>query len=126
MGIALAETILAQLSPPELAKLDVVIPVPETSNTCAIAAARHLKKPLSLGLARNRYVHRTFIMPGESQRKKAVSQKLNAIKEEFAGRNVLLIDDSIVRGTTSKEVIRMARSAGAKKVYFASCSPPIR
>lgn len=126
MGVALAKTISARLCPTDLANIDVVIPVPETSIICAIAAARHLKKPFAQGLVRNKYIFRTFIMPAQVQRLKSVQRKLNTVKEEFAGRNVLIIDDSIVRGTTSKEVVRMARHAGAKKVYFGSCSPPIR
>ena len=108
------------------AEIDVVIPIPETSRSSALSIARHLGVPFVEGYVKNRYIGRTFIMPGQKIRKKSVRQKLNAIDMEFEGKNVLLVDDSIVRGTTSKEIIQMARDSGAKKVYFASVSPPIR
>ncbi|HXH03470.1 MAG TPA: amidophosphoribosyltransferase [Candidatus Competibacteraceae bacterium] len=106
--------------------IDVVIPIPDTSRTSALAMAQDLGVKYSEGFIRNRYIARTFIMPGQKIRKKSVRQKLNAIAEEFRGKNVLLVDDSIVRGTTSEEIIRMARDAGARKVYFASAAPPVR
>ena len=105
--------------------IDVVIPVPDTSRTVALEMARVLKLPYREGFIKNRYIGRTFIMPGQAQRKKSVRQKLNAIASEFAGKTVLLVDDSIVRGTTSKKIIELARDAGAKKVYFASAAPPV-
>ena len=88
--------------------------------------AARLNLPYREGFVKNRYIGRTFIMPGQAVRRKSVRQKLNAIAQEFRGKNVLLVDDSIVRGTTSREIIMMAREAGAKKVYFASASPPVR
>ncbi len=106
--------------------IDVVIPIPDTSRTSALELAKHLGLKFREGFVKNRYIGRTFIMPGQSQRKKSVRQKLNAIELEFSGKNVLLVDDSIVRGTTCKQIIQMARDAGAKKVYFASAAPPIR
>ncbi len=106
--------------------IDVVIPIPETSCDTALQIALNLNLPFRQGFVKNRYIGRTFIMPGQEQRKKSVRQKLNAIKAEFVGKNVLLVDDSIVRGTTSEQIIDMARQAGAKKVYFASASPEIR
>ena len=106
--------------------IDVVIPIPDTSRTSALELANRLSLKYREGFVKNRYIGRTFIMPGQSQRKKSVRQKLNAIELEFRGKNVLLIDDSIVRGTTSKQIIQMAREAGANKVYFASAAPPIR
>ncbi len=107
-------------------KIDVVIPVPDTSRTSALQLASKLKIKYREGFIKNRYIARTFIMPEQKQRKKSVRQKLSAIALEFRGKNVLLVDDSIVRGTTSKEIVQMARDAGAKKVFFASASPPIR
>jgi amidophosphoribosyltransferase len=107
-------------------KFDVVIPIPETSRNAAITLARQLNKEFREGFVKNRYVGRTFIMPGQVIRKKSVRQKLSVIDSEFRGKNVLLVDDSIVRGTTSQEIIQMARDAGANKVYFASAAPPIR
>ncbi|MBL4908599.1 MAG: amidophosphoribosyltransferase [Alteromonadaceae bacterium] len=106
--------------------IDVVIPIPETSCDTALQIAKYLDLPYRQGFVKNRYIGRTFIMPGQEQRKKSVRQKLNAIKTEFVGKNVLLVDDSIVRGTTSEQIIDMARQAGAKKVYFASAAPEIR
>jgi amidophosphoribosyltransferase len=106
--------------------IDVVIPVPETSRTIAIPLAKHLGVKYREGFVKNRYIGRTFIMPGQQERRKSVRQKLNPIPREFADKNVLLIDDSIVRGTTSKEIIQLARDAGAKRVYFASASPMVK
>lgn len=106
--------------------IDVVIPIPDTSRSAALQMSYELKLPYREGFIKNRYIGRTFIMPGQAQRKKSVRQKLNAIDVEFRGKNVLLVDDSIVRGTTSSQIIQMARDAGAKKVYFASAAPPVR
>ena len=106
--------------------IDVVIPIPDTSRTAALQMAYELNVKYREGFIKNRYIGRTFIMPGQAERKKSVRQKLNAIELEFRGKNVLLVDDSIVRGTTSKQIIQMAREAGAKKVYFASAAPPVR
>ncbi len=107
-------------------KIDVVIPIPDTSRVSALQLAQKLGVKYSEGLIKNRYIARTFIMPGQQQRKKSVRQKLSAIELEFKGRNVLLVDDSIVRGTTSKQIVQMARDAGAKKVFFASAAPAVR
>ena len=106
--------------------IDVVIPIPDTSRTAALQLAVDLNLKYREGFIKNRYIGRTFIMPGQQQRRKSVRQKLNAIDLEFRGKNVLLVDDSIVRGTTSKQIIQMARDAGARKVYFASAAPAIR
>ncbi len=107
-------------------KIDVVMPVPDTSRTAALQLANELDLKYREGFIKNRYIARTFIMPGQKERKKSVRQKLSAIELEFKDKNVLLVDDSIVRGTTSKEIVLMARAAGAKKVYFASAAPPVR
>jgi amidophosphoribosyltransferase len=106
--------------------VDVVIPIPETSCDVALEIAHTLGLPYRQGFVKNRYIGRTFIMPGQTQRKKSVRRKLNAISSEFKGKKVLLVDDSIVRGTTSEQIIQMAREAGAAKVYFASAAPEIR
>ncbi|MDO9221348.1 MAG: amidophosphoribosyltransferase, partial [Thiobacillus sp.] len=123
MGVSLAKKILRDHAD---LKIDVVIPIPDTSRPSALQLANHLNVPYREGFIKNRYIGRTFIMPGQALRKKSVRQKLNAIAEEFKGKNVLLVDDSIVRGTTSREIVQMARDAGAAKVYFASASPPVR
>jgi len=106
--------------------IDVVIPIPDTSRTSAAQLALSLGVKYREGFVKNRYIGRTFIMPGQEQRQKSVRSKLNAIDLEFRGRNVLLVDDSIVRGTTSEQLIDLAREAGARKVYFASAAPPVR
>jgi len=123
MGKALAKKI-SRIYPSH--DIDVVVPVPDTSRTAALQLANVLKLKYREGFVKNRYIPRTFIMPGQSLRKKSVRQKLNAIDLEFKNKNVLLVDDSIVRGTTSQQIIQLAREAGAKKVYFASAAPPIR
>jgi amidophosphoribosyltransferase len=106
--------------------IDRVVPIPDTSRTAALRLANTLGVRYSEGFIKNRYIGRTFIMPGQKARKKSVRQKLNAIDLEFKDKNVLLVDDSIVRGTTSKQIVQMARDAGARKVYFASAAPPVR
>jgi amidophosphoribosyltransferase len=123
MGQALARKILRERPDHDI---DVVIPVPDTSRTAALPLAFDLDAKYREGFIKNRYIGRTFIMPGQEERKKSVRQKLNAIELEFRRKNVLIVDDSIVRGTTSKQIIQMARDAGARKVYFASASPPVR
>ena len=123
LGEALAKRVISTVPPNEI---DVVIPIPESSRPSAAQLAHLLGLPYREGFVKNRYVGRTFIMPGQSVRKKSVRQKLNVIASEFKGRNVLLVDDSIVRGTTSKEIVQMARDAGANKVYLASAAPPVR
>ncbi|UCC56605.1 MAG: amidophosphoribosyltransferase [Gammaproteobacteria bacterium] len=123
MGNRLAEKI-RRIRPDH--DIDVVIPIPDTSRTSALQLANNLGLKYREGFMKNRYIGRTFIMPGQQQRKKSVRQKLNAIDLEFKGKNVLLVDDSIVRGTTSSQIIQMARDAGANKVYFASAAPPVR
>ena len=123
MGEKLAEKIKSKW-PKET--IDVVMPVPDTSRTAALQLANELDLKYREGFIKNRYIARTFIMPGQKQRKKSVRQKLSAIELEFKDKNVLLVDDSIVRGTTSREIVQMARAAGAKKVFFASAAPPVR
>ncbi len=123
LGEALAKRVISTVPPNEI---DVVIPIPESSRPSAAQLAQLLGLPYREGFVKNRYVGRTFIMPGQGVRKKSVRQKLNAISSEFKGRNVLLVDDSIVRGTTSQEIVQMARDAGARKVYLASAAPPVR
>ena len=123
MGEKLADKILHTWPDHDI---DVVIPIPDTSRTAALSLAYHLGVQFAEGFMKNRYIGRTFIMPGQKQRKKSVKQKLNPIPFEFKDRKVLLVDDSIVRGTTSGEIIRMAREAGAARVYFASAAPPVR
>ncbi|WP_196158224.1 amidophosphoribosyltransferase [Reinekea sp. G2M2-21] len=122
MGDALADKILREKPDHDI---DVVIPIPDTSRTSALQLANRLGVNFREGFMKNRYIGRTFIMPGQTQRKKSVRQKLNAIGLEFKGKNVLLVDDSIVRGTTCNEIIEMARDAGASKVYFASAAPEV-
>jgi len=122
MGETLAKKIL-KIRPDH--DIDVVIPIPDTSRSSAMGLANILGLKYREGFMKNRYIGRTFIMPGQTQRKRSVKQKLNAMDLEFRGRNVLLVDDSIVRGTTSSQIVKMARDAGAKKVYFASASPAV-
>jgi len=123
MGKQLANKILREWADNDI---DVIIPIPDTSRTAALEMAIRLNKNYREGLIKNRYIGRTFIMQGQAVRKKSVRYKLNPLVSEFKNKNVLLVDDSIVRGTTSKEIVQMARDSGAKKVYFASASPPIR
>lgn len=123
LGKTLAKRVISTVPPSEI---DVVIPIPESSRPSAMELAHLLGRPYREGFVKNRYVGRTFIMPGQAVRKKSVRQKLNVIASEFKGRNVLLVDDSIVRGTTSREIVQMARDAGARKVYLASAAPPVR
>jgi len=123
MGETLAQRLISTMPPSEI---DVVIPIPESSRPSAMQLAAKIGKPYREGFVKNRYVGRTFIMPGQAVRRQSVRQKLNAIAQEFKGRNVLLVDDSIVRGTTSKEIVQMAREAGARRVYMASAAPPVR
>lgn len=126
MGLALADAVLAKLGADVVKTIDVVIPIPTTSEVSALSLAQKLQIPYCQAFVKNRYVGRTFIMPGQKERQKSVRRKLNAMKEEFKGKNVLLVDDSIVRGTTSQEIVNMAREALAKKVFLASCAPPVR
>jgi amidophosphoribosyltransferase len=123
LGKTLAKRVISNVPP---SQIDVVIPIPESSRPSAMELAQLLGLPYREGFVKNRYVGRTFIMPGQGVRKKSVRQKLNVVASEFKGRNVLLVDDSIVRGTTSREIVQMARDAGANKVYLASAAPPVR
>ncbi len=123
MGEKLAHKLVQEWSDYDI---DVIIPIPDTSRTAALQMSYELGVKYREGFIKNRYIGRTFIMPGQAERKRSVRQKLNAIDLEFGGKNVLLVDDSIVRGTTSKQIIQMAREAGARKVYFASAAPPVR
>jgi len=125
MGTMLANKIQRQLGD-AWQEIDVVIPVPDTSRTSALSLAEALDRPYREGFIKNRYIARTFIMPGQAARKKGVRVKLNTIKSEFKGKNVLLVDDSIVRGTTCSEIVQMARDAGAAKVFFSSAAPAVR
>ena len=123
MGDRLAQTIAETLPAGDI---DVVMPIPDSARPSAMQVAKQLGLEYREGFYKNRYVGRTFIMPGQAERKKSVRQKLNALGTEFAGKNVLIVDDSIVRGTTSREIVQMARSAGANKVTFTSAAPPVR
>ena len=123
MGEFLADKVKRTL--PHL-EIDTIIPVPDSARPAAMAMAKKLGIAYREGFVKNRYIGRTFIMPGQATRKKSVRQKLNAINQEFQGKNVMIVDDSVVRGTTSQEIISMAREAGARKVYFASAAPPVR
>ena len=123
MGERLADKILRERSDHDI---DVVIPIPDSSRASALEVAHRLGVKYREGFIKNRYIGRTFIMPGQEQRRQSVRRKLNAIDLEFRDKNVLLVDDSVVRGTTSKQIIEMAREAGARRVYFASASPPVR
>ena len=122
LGDVLAEQVQAELPGVDI---DVVMPIPDSGRPSAMQLAQRLGVPYREGFFKNRYVGRTFIMPGQAVRKRSVRQKLNAMSSEFAGKNVLLVDDSIVRGTTSREIVEMARAAGAKSVIFASAAPPV-
>jgi amidophosphoribosyltransferase len=123
MGEYLADRVARSL---RLGDVDVVMPIPDSSRPSAMQLASHLGLNYREGFIKNRYVGRTFIMPGQAVRRKSVQQKLSAIEREFRGKNVLLVDDSIVRGTTSREIVEMARAAGARKVFFASAAPAVR
>ncbi|MBI4693748.1 MAG: amidophosphoribosyltransferase [Gammaproteobacteria bacterium] len=123
MGESLAKKVMREWPDNDI---DVVIPIPDTARTAALELAHALNVPYREGFIKNRYIPRTFIMPGQAMRRKSVRQKLNAIDLEFRGKNVLLVDDSIVRGTTSTQIIQMARDSGARRVYFASAAPPVR
>ncbi|HET7061430.1 MAG TPA: amidophosphoribosyltransferase [Nitrosospira sp.] len=123
MGESLADKITSSMRHLDI---DVVIPIPDSGRPCALQLANRLGVSFREGFVKNRYIGRTFIMPGQQQRRKSVRQKLNAMSVEFRGKNVLLVDDSIVRGTTSREIVQMAQEAGANKVYFASAAPPVR
>jgi amidophosphoribosyltransferase len=122
MGEYLADKIRKEIP---IEEIDVVMPIPDSSRPAAIQLALKLGVEYREGFIKNRYIGRTFIMPGQGQRRKSVRQKLNAIASEFKDKNVLLVDDSIVRGTTSREIVQMAREAGARKVFFASAAPPV-
>ncbi|CAN9306438.1 unnamed protein product [Alternaria alternata] len=122
MGFTLAETIKKQLGPETMAEIDVVMPIPETSITSALCVAEALEKPYVQGFVKNRYIFRTFIMPSQQLRQKGVRAKLNPMKKKFEGKNVLLVDDSIVRGTTSREIVLMAREAGTSRTYRVLCA----
>src|SRR5689334_10506026 len=124
MGDYLAEKIMRVL--PKDLKIDVVMPIPDSSRPAAMQVAAKLGVEYREGFFKNRYVGRTFIMPGQAVRQKSVRQKLNALGSEFKGKNILIVDDSIVRGTTSAQIVEMARAAGANKVTFASAAPPVR
>jgi amidophosphoribosyltransferase len=123
MGEYLADKIRRELSTGDI---DVVMPIPDSSRPAAMELALKLNLDYREGFIKNRYIGRTFIMPGQAMRKKSVRQKLNAIGSEFKGKSVLLVDDSIVRGTTSREIVQMARDSGAKRVIFASAAPPVK
>ncbi|PSJ80361.1 amidophosphoribosyltransferase [Neisseria iguanae] len=123
MGVSLAEKIKRELP---VDNIDVIMPIPDTSRPSAMELAMYLNKPYREGLIKNRYISRTFIMPGQATRKKSVRQKLSPMGTEFKGKNVLLVDDSIVRGTTSREIVEMVRASGARKVYIASAAPEVR
>jgi amidophosphoribosyltransferase len=123
MGEHLADKVIKKIP---VEDIDVVIPIPDSSRPSAMQLAQRLGIPYREGFVKNRYIGRTFIMPGQSTRKRSVRQKLNTVAQEFKGKRVLLVDDSIVRGTTSREIVDMARAAGARKVYFASAAPPVR
>lgn len=123
MGVKLAEKVMRERPDHDI---EVIIPIPDTSRTSALEMAHHLGVKFREGFIKNRYIGRTFIMPGQTQRAKSVRRKLNPIELEFKGRVVMLVDDSIVRGTTSQQIVQMAREMGAKKVYFASASPAVR
>jgi len=123
MGIKLAERVKAERPDHDI---DVIIPIPDTSRTSALEMAEQLGVTFREGFIKNRYIGRTFIMPGQVERKKSVRRKLNPIESEFRDKVVMLVDDSIVRGTTSKQIVQMVREVGAKKVYFASAAPPVR
>jgi amidophosphoribosyltransferase len=123
MGESLADKIKREHSHLDI---DVVIPIPDSSRPAAMQLANRLNLEYREGFIKNRYIGRTFIMPGQAIRRKSVRQKLNAIGMEFKGKNVMLVDDSIVRGTTSREIVQMARESGARKVFFASAAPPVR
>jgi amidophosphoribosyltransferase len=123
MGVSLAEKIKRQYRHIDI---DVVIPIPDSSRPAAMELSKRLSLPYREGFIKNRYIGRTFIMAGQAIRQRSVRQKLNAIASEFRGKNVLLVDDSVVRGNTSREIVQMAREAGARKVFFASAAPPVR
>jgi amidophosphoribosyltransferase len=126
MGHALGQHITRIMDATELMSIDTIIPVPESGNVSALALAHFLRIPLQLGFHKNSYCNRSFIMPDARSRLKTVVRKLSAVRSEFDGKNVLLVDDSIVRGNTSREVVRMARNAGARKIVFVSSSPAIK